>query len=158
MLRHWMPLQPTYCLGSKPSRFCRTLSYFVVFVYLLTGCIDAFLPPTGRKEAQIVRLRAELEDAQRLRVDVDELRQYCRQLEAESGRWKCRSCTFINQARNASCEMCNVPNSAATGGAVGGSGDYAAGGADRGARSYSHQSPRSGGSAQDYGIVGLPPR
>jgi hypothetical protein len=112
----------------------------------------------GRKEAQIVRLRAELEEAQRLRVDVDELRQYCRQLEAESGRWKCRSCTFINQARNAACEMCNVPNSATTSGGGGGSGDYVAGGTSREARSYAQPSPRSGGRAQDHGIVGLPPR
>lgn len=105
----------------------------------------------GRKEAQIVRLRAELEEAQRLRVDVAELRQYCRQLEAESGRWKCLSCTFINQAQNVACEMCSVPNSASTGGDVGG---YTGGG---GVRSYGQQSPRGGGRAQDLeGIVGLP--
>ena len=110
----------------------------------------------GRKEAQIVRLRAELDEAQRLRVDVAELRQYCRQLEAESGRWKCLSCTFINQARNVVCKMCTAPNSASTGGDVGGTGGGGGHTVVEGVRSYSQQAPRAGGRAQDYGIVGLP--
>jgi hypothetical protein len=116
-----------------------------------------------------VRLRSELEEAQRLRVDVDELRQYCRQLEAESGRWKCSSCTFINQARNAACEMCSVANPSQvaapvpSGGAGGGGGSYGGGGGGGG---YQHGggggggAPRSGGrpgsAARDHGIVGLP--
>ena len=102
----------------------------------------------GRKEAQIVKLRAELEDAQRLRVDVDELRQYCRELEAESGRWKCASCTFINQRANGACEMCNVPRS-----------DVGAGGGGGGAGGVPVAQPMAmPGSAQHHGIVGLPGR
>lgn len=98
-----------------------------------------------------MKLRADLEEAQRLRVDVDELRQYCRQLEAESGRWKCRSCTFINQARNSVCEMCSVQGPVATSG-----GGLTA--RSREAGGYSTQPPQGERRPQDHGIVGLPSR
>ena len=99
-----------------------------------------------------MRLRAELEEAQRLRIDVDELRQYCRQLEAESGRWKCRSCTFINQAKNPVCEMCSVPNSSRdVESADDGGGGFVVAGGSRDVRDHSQRSQ-----ALDHDIVGLP--
>ena len=59
----------------------------------------------GRKEAELVKLRQALEQA---RLDMDELKAHNRQLESESGKWTCRSCTFVNHARNRACEMCGV--------------------------------------------------
>ena len=61
----------------------------------------------GRKEAELVKLRQALEQA---RLDMDELKAHSRQLESESGKWTCRSCTFVTPSSTRACELCGVDN------------------------------------------------